>query len=112
RIVRLGTTRTERKAMRAFRRDGVESAEQLANLSGMPLARAKRLWPLLTQRDFALDASTDERGPAVERLRDKMETPEDIVARAQEVRGVRARLAEALSLLSVRERQIVEARFL
>jgi RNA polymerase sigma-32 factor len=113
RIVRLGTTRTERKAMRAFRRDGVDSAEQLAKLSGMPVARAKRLWPLLTQRDFALDAATDERGPAVERLRDKvLDSPEDIVSRAQQIDGVRARLGEALSLLSARERQIVEERFL
>lgn len=112
RIVRLGTTRTERKAMRAFRRDGVDTAEELARRSGMPLGRARRLWPLLTQRDFALDASTDERGPAVERLRDAMETPEEIVARAQVSLGVRARLDEALSSLSARERQIVEERFL
>ena len=46
RIVRLGTTRTERRAMRAFRRKSVESPEALAEESGMPLTRAKQLWPL------------------------------------------------------------------
>lgn len=112
RIVRLGTTRTERKAMRVFRRDGVESVEQLASLSGMPLARAKKLWPLLTQRDFALDATTDERGPAVERLRDRSDTPEDALAREEEVTGVRAKLGEAMRLLSERERRIIEERIL
>lgn len=112
RIVRLGTTRTERKAMRAYRRDGVETVEQLAALSGMPMARAQKLWPLLVQRDFALDAIYDERGPAVDRLRDAAATPEELLAKAQEVTGVRAKLGEALSLLSDRERRIVEARIL
>jgi RNA polymerase sigma-32 factor len=41
RIVRLGSTRTERKAMRAYRRDGIETVEDLAAVSGMPIARAR-----------------------------------------------------------------------
>ncbi|MEZ4255058.1 MAG: sigma-70 family RNA polymerase sigma factor [Polyangiales bacterium] len=49
RIVRLGTTRTERRAMRMFRRTPVESVEALAEVSGMPLERAKALWPLLAE---------------------------------------------------------------
>ncbi|HJL16182.1 MAG TPA: sigma-70 family RNA polymerase sigma factor [Sandaracinaceae bacterium LLY-WYZ-13_1] len=112
RIVRLGTTRTERKAMRAYRRDDITTVEELAELSGMPLARAKKLWPILTQRDFALDAELDERGPAVDRLRDAQESPEDACARAEAITGVRARLGEALALLSDRERRIVEQRLL
>lgn len=112
RIVRLGSTRTERKAMRAYRRDGVESVEQLAEISGMPLARAKKLWPILTQRDFALDASTDERGPAIDRLEDLADTPEERFARRERIEGVRAKLGEALELLSDRERQIISERLL
>jgi RNA polymerase sigma-32 factor len=112
RIVRLGTTRTERKAMRVFRRDRVESVEELAERSGMPLPRAQKLWPLLTQRDIALDASTDERGAPIERLRDRGETPEEAFARAQELTGVRTKLGEALRLLSERERRIIEERIL
>lgn len=112
RIVRLGTTRTERKAMRAFRREGVDTVEQLAELSGMPLARAQRLWPLLTQRDLALDAPAGERGPAVERLCDRSATPEELLERAEEVRGVRAKLGEAMGRLSERERLIIEERIL
>lgn len=112
RIVRLGTTRTERKAMRAYRRDGVETVEQLAAISGMPLARAQKLWPVLTQRDFALDAVYDERGPAVERLRDDVATPEELFVEAEQLMGVRAKLDEALAMLSDRERRIVEERIL
>ncbi|HEY8427486.1 MAG TPA: sigma-70 family RNA polymerase sigma factor [Sandaracinaceae bacterium] len=112
RIVRLGTTRTERKAMRVYRREGVETVEELAMRSGMPLSRAKKLWPLLTQRDYALDAVSDERGSGIERLRDRGETPEEALARWQEVMGVRAKLGEAMRLLSERERRIVEERIL
>lgn len=112
RIVRLGTTRTERKAMRAYRRDDIETVEELAASSGMPLDRARRLWPVLAQRDFALDAADDERGPAIERLRDGSDSPEDACARAEAIAGVRATLAEALSRLSERERRIIEQRLL
>jgi len=112
RIVRLGSTRTERKAMRMYRREGIETIEQLVEVSGMPLKRAKKLWPLLKQRDFALDATTDERGPAVNRLESGGETPEERYARAEQIRGVRAKLGAALDTLSDRERRIVEERLL
>lgn len=112
RIVRLGTTRTERRAMRTFRRKGVESAEELAEHSGMPLRRAHRLWPLLCQGDLSLDLRHDQRAPVIERLESGGPTPEDIVARRDEVEGVREVLATALSQLSDRERRIVNARML
>lgn len=112
RIVRLGTTRTERRAMRAYRRENIESVEQLAEVSGMPLARAQKLWPVLTQRDFALDAMHDERYPAIERLSDEAANPEELYANAQLLRGLRAKLDEALELLSDRERRIIEERIL
>lgn len=112
RIVRLGSTRTERKAMRVYRRDGLETLDQLVAASGMPRERAKKLWPILTQRDFSLDATTDERGPAVGRVEAGGASPEDLVARAQQIEGVRARLGEALEALSERERRIVEERLL
>jgi len=60
RIVRLGTTRTERRAMRAFRRKTFESAQTLAEESGMPLRRAKQLWPLLARGDVSLDATVTD----------------------------------------------------
>ena len=112
RIVRLGSTRTERKAMRIYRREGISSVEQLIECSGMPAARAKKLWPILIQRDYALDASTDERGPAVDRLCAGCETPEESLSRKQQIEGVRAKLGAALRALPDRERRIVELRLL
>jgi len=112
RIVRLGSTRTERKAMRLYRRESITSVEELVAHSGMPLARAKKLWPILTQRDFALDATTDERGPAVDRLCDACATPEETLTRKEQIHGVRAKLGAALETLSERERSIIEQRLL
>ena len=112
RIVRLGTTRTERRAMRAFRRQGVEDAAELAEISGMPRARAEKLWPLLTGSDVSLDTSTHDRAPAIERLEGPGADPEAIVARRNTVSGVREALSDALDALTERERRIVEARMM
>jgi len=112
RIVRLGTTRTERRAMRAYRRRGLESAEELASESGMPLVRARKLWPLLLAGDVSLDYRTEDRGPGIDRVRAPDPTPEDAAARRAEVDGVKNALDEALEKLDDRERRIVHARLM
>lgn len=112
RIVRLGTTRTERRAMRAFRRQAVDSPQALAEESGMPLARAKQLWPLLTRADFSLDASVADAPAGIERMSHKQPSPEETVARLEAVHQVRAELQSAMEALSQREQRIVEARIL
>lgn len=113
RIVRLGTTRTERRAMRTYRRKGVESAADLAERSGMPRARAEKLWPLLTGSDVSLDAQYDDRGPAVDRLPSlSASNPEEEVARQHVIETVRAALDGALEQLTDRERRIVAERML
>lgn len=110
RIVRLGTTRTERRALRSFRRTGVDTVEELAKRSGMPLARCEKLWPLLSSGDVSLDATWDDQSPAIERMPGIGASPEEEVARRHEVRGVRAKLEVVMASLSDRERRIIEAR--
>ncbi|MGF1467009.1 MAG: RNA polymerase sigma factor RpoD/SigA [Sandaracinaceae bacterium] len=112
RIVRLGSTATERRAIRKFRRTGVEGPEQLAEVSGMPLARARKLWPLLTTGEVSLDNAAPGATPPVERLADGDATPEEEVAKQDRLSQVRAMLPEVLSSLSDRERRIVKARML
>ncbi len=112
RIVRLGTTRTERRAMRAYRRQDVKSAEELAEQSGMPKARAKKLWPLLTQGDVSLDVTYEDRQSALERMGMDIENPEEMVSRERTIQGVRDALDSALHELTDRERRIVSARML
>ena len=113
RIVRLGTTRSERRAMRAYRREGVESAAELAQKSGMPLARCEKLWPILAHVDTSLDQTFDDaRGPVVERLEGELPSPEEaaMLRRADEAAKVAVR--SALKRLDRRERRIVHARML
>jgi RNA polymerase sigma-32 factor len=112
RIVRLGTTRTERRAMRAFRRKAFESPEALAEESGMPLARAQHLWPLLARGDLSLDATVADAPAAMDRMSYKQPTPEEFVSRSESVLLVRAALQSAMDTLSAREQRIVEARIL
>lgn len=112
RIVRLGTTRTERRAMRAYRRKSVESPHALAEESGMPLSRAKQLWPLLTRGDLSLDATVTDAPAALERLSFKQPTPEESVARSEAVHHVREALDAAMERLTDREQRIVHARIL
>ncbi|MFK7990330.1 MAG: RNA polymerase sigma factor RpoD/SigA [Sandaracinaceae bacterium] len=112
RIVRLGSTATERRAIRAFRRKGAEGPEQLAEMSGMPLARAKKLWPLLTGSSMPLDASRPDGSPTVERMVSSIENPEEVVEREVRLSKVRARLPGLMKQLSERERAIVKSRLL
>ena len=112
RIVRLGTTRTERRAMRAYRSHSIETPEALAELSGMPLGRAKKLWPLLNQGDTSLDLQYEDRTSPMDRLESDGAGPEDVVARRRMVRRVREALDGALEGLSDRERRIVAARMM
>jgi RNA polymerase sigma-32 factor len=112
RIVRLGTTRTERRAMRAFRRKAVDSPQALAEESGMPLVRAKQLWPLLARGDFSLDAASSDTSAAVERMSYRQSSPEESAARSETIHHVRHALHSAMEALTEREQRIIEARIL
>lgn len=112
RIVRLGTTRTERRAMRAFRSTAVADAGELAEVSGMPLARCELLWAVLTQRDRSLDAPTPTGTIARDLVQATTPDPETCaVEREQEVQTT-ARVTRALDVLTERERCIVRARMM
>jgi RNA polymerase sigma-32 factor len=113
RIVRLGTTRSERRAMRAYRREAVVDAAELAQKSGMPLARCEKLWPLLAQADTSLDQTFDDaRGPVVERLEGDIPTPEEATTLRREHAAAKTAVRGALKRLDKRERRIVHARLL
>src|ERR1700722_6858550 len=68
RVVRLGTTKAERRALRAYRRTRESDPTALAAVSGMTPERAAMLLPLLASRETSLDARTDDFGAIVERL--------------------------------------------
>lgn len=110
RIVRLGTTRSERRALRAYRTSSVESVEELAERSGMPEARCRLLWPLLAHGDRSLDAAPAGGVPARELLRDARPDPERCAIEHEAQVQSSERVTRALAVLSEREQKIVWAR--
>jgi RNA polymerase sigma-32 factor len=110
RIVRLGTTRTERRALRAFRTQGASNPEELAACSGMPEARCMLLWPLLVQNDRSLDAPLPSGAAPRDLLQDERPDPERVALNKEAASHDRARVEHALSALTDRERRIVWAR--
>lgn len=112
RIVRLGTTRTERRAMRAFRSTAIANVEQLAEQSGMPLARCEMLWAVLTQRDRSLDAPTQTGTTARDFVTATTPDPEACAVEHEQQQQTTARVSRALDVLTERERCIVRARMM
>jgi RNA polymerase sigma-32 factor len=110
RIVRLGTTRSERRALRAFRTSSVDNVAELADRSGMPEARCQLLWPLLTHGDRSLDCAQPNGAPGHDSLRDGHLDPEHVAIAQEAERIASERVHRALRTLSERERDIVWAR--
>ena len=54
-MVRLGTTKGERKALRIYRRTNEADANTLAELSGVKPEAIERLMPILKSRDTSLE---------------------------------------------------------
>lgn len=112
RVVRFGTTKSERRALRLYRTTREDDPAQLAAQSGLSEAQAERLLPLLASRDMSLDAeSPTHGGTGVERLQAPGPSPEDEATAAERDARARAELAAALAELPPRERLIVEERW-
>ena len=112
RLVRIGGSKGERKALRAYRRTQEEDPVRLAAVAGMDPERVAALLPLFKQRDVSLDAAEPGETPGVERLRDTHPSPEETVLSQVEREAARTRIATAMGLLSDRERWILERRVL
>lgn len=112
RIVRLGATRTERRAIRAFRSSRVATVEELAVQSGMPLARCQLLWPLLVAGDRSLDASFDGQPAMIDGLADSTDSAEAQVGRAEETAQRERAVRDALASLPEREQRVLRRRYM
>lgn len=112
RVVRLGTTKNERRALRAFRRFQTTDPAALAKVSGLSEERVRLLLPLLGAKEMSLDASVGDMPPAIDRLRSTSMSPEDEASgheiSAQAGRAVR----DAVGQLDEREQMIVKARLM
>jgi RNA polymerase sigma-32 factor len=112
RVVRLGTTKSERRALRAYRRTRTTDPAALAEESGMSEDRVRLLLPLLSAREVSLDASSGDAAPPGERLASSAPTPEDEAARSEVQRRAGRVVRSAVDQLDARERLIVTERLM
>jgi RNA polymerase sigma-32 factor len=113
RVVRLGTTKGERKALRAYRqRQGSATVQELAEVSGLSEARIHELLPLFAGRESSLEAQIDDGPSAHDRLASQGASPEDNAAAHEFESQARDAVRSALTTLNERERFIVSERIL
>ena len=112
RVVRLGTTKAERRALRAYRTTKESDPDRLAEVSGLSRERVEQLLPLLAARETSLDATTADLPPAVERLSSNDTSPEDDAGTKESRDRAKQAVAVALKGLSDRERLIVRERMM
>jgi RNA polymerase sigma-32 factor len=112
RIVRLGSSKSERRALRHYRKSRERDPETLAQESGLSVERAEMLLPVLMARDVQIDAQDDAGLSPGERLASTGTSPEEEVASKEESSKYVEALETAVSELSPREQQIVRSRWL
>ena len=113
RIVRLGSSKSERRALRIYRKTHEKDPAALAEMSGLTEERAAELLPLLMARDVSLERSPTDDGKApADKLATDDISPEDIASLSEEKTQIAAALDQVVSELSERERRIVRQRWL
>jgi RNA polymerase sigma-32 factor len=113
RIVRLGSSKSERRALRIYRKTHERDPHALAALSGLSEQRATELLPLLMARDVSLERAPTEDGRSPdERLASDSISPEDEVVARDETERLHEALRQVVSELGPRERSIVSRRWL
>jgi RNA polymerase sigma-32 factor len=112
RVVRLGTTKAERRALRAYRTTRESDPERLAEVSGLAVDRVRSLLPLLQAREASLESSKDDRAPVVDRIAAAGPSPEDEADASETAERSRVAVREALRDLNDREKLIVRDRLM
>jgi len=113
RMVGLGKSRAERRALRLYRRTGEGDPATLGELSGLGEERTRVLLPLLTSGDLHLDQPWGEGDSSLgERLSGDAPSPEDETCEADQREKLAGAVKQVVSELTPREQRIVERRLL
>jgi RNA polymerase sigma-32 factor len=112
RVVRLGTTKSERRALRLYRRTKITDHAELAKLSGLSEERVKLLLPLISARETSLDATPNDAAPIGERLAGGGPTPEDEASNGEILAHAGGAVRRAVEHLDPREKMIARERFM
>jgi RNA polymerase sigma-32 factor len=112
RMVRLGTTKGERRALRAFRKTHETDPERLAEMSGLTPEAAEHLMPLLSGRDVSVDAPAASGATVLDRLASNDATPEDRAIADENSAHTQAEIEAFLRDIEPRERTILRERWM
>jgi RNA polymerase sigma-32 factor len=112
RVVRLGTTKGERRALRAYRTTHESDPAKLALVSGLSTERVEMLLPMLAARETSLDATTNDLPPGVDRVVSHEPSPEEEAGSSERREHARSAVKAAMRTLSERERMIVRERMM
>lgn len=113
RLVRIGSSKAERRAVRYYRRAVVRDAAALAEKTGLSERRAHALLPLLAAPEASLDTPPHEDGRVLsDSLADGARSPEEEACRRDEEARLSSALRTVVAELSPREQQIVERRLM
>lgn len=112
RIVRLGSSKNERRALRIYRKTHERDPEVLAELSGLSEERVTALLPLLMSRDVSLERTADDGKAHMDRLAADGRNPEEEACLADEREQLKEALQKVFAELSPREQAIVSQRWL
>jgi RNA polymerase sigma-32 factor len=111
RVVRLGSSKGERRALRLHRRAPSADAAALAEGAGLSAERAAALLAVLGGHDVSLSPTEEGRSP-LDLLTAAGDSPEQAVCEADAGQRLRAEVQAAVARLSAREREVVERRLL
>ena len=112
RVVRLGTTKNERRALRAYRTTRESDPEKLAAMSGLQPERVAMLLPVLAGREASLEVTADGQGSVGDRLASEGPDPEELTAESEQRNRAKDAVRLALETLSERERLIARERLM
>jgi len=112
RIVRLGTTKSERRALRAYRRTRETDPDLLGAMSGLGREAVERLLPVISARDCSVDQPNANGAALVDRMASHDASPEEQVVADDHKAKTRAEVESFLREISPRERAIIRARWL
>ena len=112
RVVRFGTTKGERRALRLYRTTREDDPAKLAAGSGLSEERVRQLLPLLASGDVSMDAPSPVTGASlVDRIASDARSPEEEAEALERDDRAREALGIAMSALTEREKTIVRERW-
>ena len=112
RMVRLGTTKGERRALRAFRKTHETDPVRLSEMSGLTPAAVEQLMPLLSGRDLSVDAPNAAGATVLDRLASNDATPEDQAIQEEKSAQTQAEIESFLREIEPRDRTILRERWM